>query len=211
MKTGMNRNHRNAGAAACLLLFGLASPAGDASQAAMHDHHAHHMHAMQQERVRTVKAYDLPDIPLVGMDRGKTSLRAELDSGQPVMLNFIFTSCTAICPVMSATFSQVQKALGTEREKLRLVSISIDPEYDTPERLKAYAAKFGAGPEWRFLTGTPADVVAIERAFDAYRGGKMNHMPLTLLRAAPGAPWVRLDGFASAEDLVREYRALAAK
>lgn len=211
MKTVMHRFHRNGEAAACLMLLGLVSPAGDASQAAMHDHHAHHMQAIQQERIRTVKTYDIPDIPLVGMDQGKTSLRAELDSGQPVMLNFIFTTCTAICPVMSATFSQVQKALATGREKLRLVSISIDPEYDTPERLKAYAAKFGAGPEWRFLTGTPTDVAAIERAFNAYRGGKMNHVPLTLLRAEPGKPWVRLDGFASAEDLLREYRALAAK
>jgi protein SCO1/2 len=203
---------RKCGYTAWLLLLWLAPAAADASQAAAHeDHHAHHMHAMQQKSARTVKAYDIPDIPLVGMDKSKTSLRAELDGGKPVMLNFIFTSCTAICPVMSATFSQVQKALGPEREKLRLVSISIDPEHDTPERLKAYATKYGAGPEWRFLTGTAADVVAIERAFDAYRGGKMNHVPLTLLRASPGAPWVRLDGFASADDLVREYRALAAK
>lgn len=203
---------RKWGYPAWLLLLWLTPVASNASQAAAHeDHHAHHMHAMQQERARTVKAYDIPDIPLVGMDRNKTSLRAELDSDKPVMLNFIFTSCTAICPVMSATFSEVQKALGPEREKLRLVSISIDPEHDTPERLKAYAAKYGAGPEWRFLTGTPADVVAVERAFDAYRGGKMNHVPLTLLRASPGAPWVRLDGFASADDLVREYRALASK
>jgi protein SCO1/2 len=203
---------RKCGYTAWLLPLWLAPAAADASQAAAHeDHHAHHMHAMQQKSARTVKAYDIPDIPLVGMDKSKTSLRAELDGGKPVMLNFIFTSCTAICPVMSATFSQVQKALGPEREKLRLVSISIDPEHDTPERLKAYATKYGAGPEWRFLTGTAADVVAIERAFDAYRGGKMNHVPLTLLRASPGAPWVRLDGFASADDLVREYRALAAK
>lgn len=198
--------------AACLSLLGLALPAVGASQAGAHeDHHAHRMHAAQQESARTVAAYDIPDIPLVGMDRSRTSLRAELDSGKPVMLNFIFTSCTAICPVMSATFSEVQKALGPERDHLRLVSISIDPEHDTPERLQAYAARYGAGPEWRFLTGTPADVVAIERAFEAYRGGKMNHVPLTLLRAAPDAPWIRLDGFASADDLVREYRALASK
>jgi protein SCO1/2 len=193
------------------LVLWLMAMTGEASQAAHDDHHAHHMQAMQQPSARTVKAYDLPDIPLVGMDKSRTSLRAELDSGKPVMLNFIFTTCTAICPVMSATFAQVQKALGPERENLRLVSISIDPEHDTPERLKAYAAKFGAGAEWRFLTGTPADVAGIQRAFDAYRGGKMNHVPLTLLRASPGAPWVRLDGFASAEQLVREYRALAVK
>jgi protein SCO1/2 len=58
------------------------------------------------------------------------------------------------------------------------------------------------------LTGTLDDSVAVQRAFDVYRGDKMNHQPATFLRAAPGQPWVRLEGFASAADILREYRQL---
>jgi protein SCO1/2 len=91
-----------------------------------------------------------------------------------------------------------------------MVSISIDPDHDTPARLKAYAEKFQAGADWQFLTGTRADTLAVQRAFDAYRGSKMNHAPLTLLRASSGSPWVRLDGFASASELVAEVKKLSA-
>ena len=127
---------------------------------------------------------------------------------KPVILNFIFTSCGAICPVMSRIFSQVQAALGPERDKVRMVSISIDPEQDTPAVLKAYAGKYGAGPQWEMLTGSLNDSISVQRAFNVYRSDKMDHLPTTFLRAAPGQPWVRLDGFASAADILREYRQL---
>ena len=66
-----------------------------------------------------------------------------------------------------------------------MVSISIDPEYDTPEALNAYARRFDAGPQWEFLTGSLDDSIAVQKAFDADRGDKMNHAPLTLFRATP--------------------------
>jgi protein SCO1/2 len=93
---------------------------------------------------------------------------------------------------------------------VHLVSISIDPEQDTPERLSEYARRFHAGPEWRFYTGTTQASVAVQRAFEAYRGDKMDHTPATFLRAAPGRPWVRIDGFASSEELAREFHELVA-
>ena len=87
-----------------------------------------------------------------------------------------------------------------------MVSISIDPENDTPAQLKAYAQKFGADSHWTFLTGPVQDVAAVQRAFDVYDSDKMNHQPLTLLRTAPGTQWVRIDGFATPEQLAGEYR-----
>jgi protein SCO1/2 len=89
-----------------------------------------------------------------------------------------------------------------------MVSISIDPEYDTPARLQNYAKRYKAGPEWQFLTGDLDTIMAVQQAFDAYRGDKMSHEPLTFLRASPRGPWVRIEGFASASELVREYREL---
>ena len=104
----------------------------------------------------------------------------------------------------------MQETLASSGRAFRLVSISIDPEHDTPARLRDYAAKHGAGSDWHFLTGDPATVAAVQRAFGAWRGGKMNHAPITFLRAAPGAPWVRYDGLVDAETLVTEYHRLSA-
>jgi protein SCO1 len=134
-------------------------------------------------------------------------MRSELDDGRPILLGFIFTTCTAICPVTSATFRQFQDKLGPS-EAVHIVSISIDPEQDTPQRLREYARKFGAGPNWHHYTGTVSASVAMQRAFDAYRGDKMDHAAVAFLRAAPGKPWVRIDGFASADQLTAEYRAI---
>ena len=107
---------------------------------------------------------------------------------------------------MSKVFSEVPASLGAQASKLRMISISIDPENDTPEQLKAYARTYEATARWTFLTGRVEDVKAIQRAFDSYRGDKMSHDPLTLLHPAPDKPWVRIDGFASAKDLAQEYR-----
>jgi protein SCO1/2 len=86
------------------------------------------------------------------------------------------------------------------------VSISIDPEQDTPARLRAYAKKFGAGPEWNHYTGTVASSVAVQKAFGAYFGDKMSHQPVTLLRAAADGRWVRIDGFASSTQMLAELQ-----
>ena len=199
---------------ACGGLF-LAAQAGAGSSMDMpmpaahpHDMSMHmSMPGEQDGYVRTLANYTIPDVKLVDADGTGVPLRTTL-ADRPVILNFIFTSCGAICPVMSRIFSQVQTALGPEREKVRMVSISIDPEQDTPAVLKAYADKYGAGPQWEMLTGSLKDSIAVQRAFDVYRGDKMDHLPVTFLRAASGKPWVRLDGFASAADILHEYRQL---
>lgn len=165
---------------------------------------------MAPEAARTSAAYAVPDIELVRDDGKTVRLRQELDDGRPVVLSFIFTSCTTICPMISATLAQVQRELGPARERVHLVSISIDPEFDTPERLHEYASKLGAGPEWQHYTGALAASVAAQRAFGVYRGDKMNHEPATLVRAAPGAQWVRFDGFATADQLLAELPAVHA-
>jgi protein SCO1 len=192
-----------------LLMMGITAPsqAGEAM-----DHSHHHHHAMSAEApVRSLARYEVPDVVLTDASGNKVSLNAVLADSSPLMLNFIFTSCTSICPVMSGVFSQVQSRLDNLGKRARLVSISIDPEYDTPARLKAYAEQFSAGPDWLLLTGRLNDSVVVQRAFDAYRGDKMNHLPTTFLRAKPGQPWVRLDGLAGADELVAEYLRITAR
>jgi protein SCO1/2 len=171
------------------------------------DPHAHHHMMMQRTSISQVN-YEVPPVKLVRDDGMAVSLPEELNDGRPVVLNFIYTTCTTVCPLTSRTFEQFQEMLGDERNKVHMISISIDPEQDTPERLAAYARKYEAAPQWHFYTGTNEASLTAQRAFDVYRGNKMNHSPVTLLRAAPGKSWLRIEGFASAEDLLREYSAL---
>jgi len=160
---------------------------------------------------RKVESYTVPDLSLVAMDGAGVSLLAALDTHKPVMLNFIFTTCPSICPVLSATFSQVQQELAAEQNGIRMVSISIDPEHDTPAKLREYAKRYGAGSAWWFLTGSLANSVQAQKAFRAYRGSKMNHEPLAFLRAPRQTSWLRIEGFLSAQELASEYHQLMPK
>ncbi len=169
------------------------------------DPHAGHHH-MSSGTTRVVAAYTLPDVKLVRADGKTVSLLEELNDGRPVVLNFIFTTCTTICPLMSQTFARLETLLGPDRDKVHLVSITIDPEEDTPARLAAYARSMHAGPEWQYYTGTVQAIKTTELAFGLNIGNKMTHTPLTLLRIAPDKPWIRINGFATADDLLWEIR-----
>ena len=154
--------------------------------------------------------YKVPPIQLVRANGRSVALAKEVDDGRPVVMNFIYTTCETTCPLSSATFTQFQALLGSERSHVHMMSISIDPEQDTPARLRAYAKKFGAGPGWQHYTGTLQASAAAQQAFGAYRGDKMSHTPVTLLRAAPGKPWLRIDGFVTPDQLLTHYRDMLA-
>lgn len=183
------------------------------AQAQNHDAHAHHHHAAATPAAtkRSEVNYTVPAVAMVRIDGKKAAFPAELDDGKPVILQFVYTSCTAICPVTSQTFAQLQDKLGKQANSVRMASISIDPDYDTPQRLAEYAKKLGAGAQWQFYTGTLQSSVALQKAFDAYRGDKMNHTAVTFMRAAPGKPWVRLDGLSSPDELYKEVQKLGVK
>ena len=176
-------------------------------------------HAAMQSKAKSgapgyatsLRTYATPDVMLTDADGTRIKLRELLAADAPVMMNFIFTTCGAICPVMSKVFSDVPAKLGADAGRLRMISISIDPENDTPAQLKAYAKNYEATARWKFFTGQVDDINRVQRAFDNYRGDKMNHAPLTLLRPAPGKPWVRIEGFASPDELAREYRKVVQK
>lgn len=172
------------------------------------DPHAAHRKALSLSVRRSEVNYTMPDVRLVRQDGKAMSLKDALGDDKAIVVNFIYTTCTTICPLSSQVFAQFQSKLGDMKSGVHLVSFSIDPEQDTPARLVEYAKKFHAGPNWDHYTGTLDASVAVQKAFDAYRGDKMNHGPLTLMRAAHGKSWVRLDGFASADDLIGEYHRL---
>lgn len=174
-----------------------------------HDDHAGHAASAAAPVKRTEASYQPAAVSMQRQDGKATDFRQMLDDGRPVLLNFIFTSCTAICPVTSQVFSEVRERLGKDRDRVNMVSVSIDPENDTPRRLVDYAERFNAGGSWNFFTGTAQDSIALQKSFKAYQGDKMNHVPVTFLRAAPGKPWVRLEGFSGPGVLMAELRATA--
>lgn len=181
-------------------------PLAAAAEEPKHDHSQHQHEPAKAGYQRSVQKYTLPQVTLIREDGKKVDFPKDMDDGRPVVLNFIYTTCTAICPMLSQTFAEFQKKLGPDAPKVRMVSVSIDPEQDTPKRLAEYARRYGAGPQWTHYTGTVDSSVKVQKAFSAYFGDKMNHKPVVFMRAAPGKPWVRLDGFTTPDDLVKEYR-----
>jgi protein SCO1/2 len=169
----------------------------------------HEHHHVAPTVARSVANYVVPGVALVRDDGKAVTLPDEMNDGRPVVLNFIYTTCTTVCPLASQVLSEVQAQLGAKRSQVHLMSISIDPEQDTPSRLHKYAERFGAGPGWQHYTGTVEASRAAQRAFGVYRGDKMDHTPATLVRAAPGAPWVRIDGFATPDQLLAELSLLS--
>ena len=173
------------------------------------DPHAHHKLERTDAYTRRDIELALPDVRLIDQRGEPLALRSLEQTDAPVVVNFIFATCTTVCPISSAGFADFQKRLDAVGSDARLISITIDPEHDTPSVLAEYAARFAAGGRWRFATGSRAEIEQTLRAFDAYVANKMSHTPKTFIRARGGAHWIRVDGFMSgAEHLAELERAL---
>lgn len=160
---------------------------------------------------KTLEAYQVPDVSLLTQEGKKIDLQTYLDPEKLIVLDFIFATCTTICPVLSVSFAHLQKQLGEDADRVQLVSITIDPDNDTPALLKEHIQKYGAQPGWDALTGKRDTIIQVLKAFDSYVSNKMDHYPLTLLRAPGQKQWVRLYGLLSASDLRKECDELLQK
>ena len=154
---------------------------------------------------RTLETYEVPDVTLINQDGVKVNLRKLLFCDSPVLVDFVYTTCTTICPVLSINFANFQKTLIDERGSYRLVSISIDPEFDTPPAMKTYLKRYNAKPGWDFLTGSREDISRVLKVFNVYTRNKMNHLPVTLLKSPTDNRWVRIYGLMGTSELLVEY------
>ena len=156
---------------------------------------------------RSVERYTVPAVVLVNQDGVGIPLRPYLETADRlVVVEFIYATCTTICPVLSAGFVNLQRKLAPGTDRVRLVSISIDPEHDTPREMKVYLGRYQAQPGWDFLTGSRADIDSVMRAFAAWVPNKMAHYPLTLIRRPAAGDWVRINGLTSTSELLEECR-----
>lgn len=144
----------------------------------------------------------LPPVPLRTMDGQHRLLRDELANAVPLVLNFVFTTCSSSCSAQTAVLAEVHKTLRARGRALQLASITIDPDNDTPQQLQQFARRFDAGDGWQFYTGRFDDLLRVQRHFDVYRGSKAAHPPVLLLRRAAAAPWVRVEGFPTPRELL---------
>lgn len=169
-----------------------------ATAALAHDH-AHQHDAVAPSAAKVV----LRDVPLLDATGKRVRLREDVIGNRIALVNFIYTTCTTVCPVSSATFQQLQKRLGAALGKnVVLVTITVDPLRDTPQRLREYAGRYEAGEGWVWLTGAKPDVDAVLKGFGAYAARFEDHPAMVLVGDARGGPWTRFFGFPSVDELL---------
>ncbi len=145
-----------------------------------------------------------PDVELVDQDGRRVRFYTDLVRGRVVAINFIFTTCTTICPPLGATFRRLQTELGERAGRdVQLISISVDPVTDTPERLKAWGEKFKAAPGWTLLTGEKAHMDELLRALAASTARPEDHSPTVIIGNDERGQWTRTYGLAKPSQLVK--------
>jgi cytochrome oxidase Cu insertion factor (SCO1/SenC/PrrC family) len=158
------------------------------------------------------KPRSIPDVTVYDQDGQMLHFYSDLVKGKTVAINFIFTTCTTICPPLAASFRRVQVELGNRvGGDIRLISISVDPVTDVPARLKAFGAKFKAGPGWTFVTGSRAEIDTLLKALGAAVSDKNDHTPMMLLGNEPAGFWTRTYGLAPTASIVRVISDVASK
>jgi protein SCO1/2 len=145
----------------------------------------------------------LRDAPLLDATGKRVRLAQDVIGNRIALVNFIYTTCTTVCPVSSASFQQLQQKLGPRLGKeVVLVSVTVDPLRDTPQRLREYAARYEAREGWAWLTGAKPDVDSVLKGLGAYSARFEDHPAMVLIGDARGGPWTRFFGFPSVDELM---------
>ena len=154
----------------------------------------------------------LHDVPLLDQDGRAVRFPGDVIGGRVVVIDTFFTTCSLICPILGAIFSDLQGQLGDRLDReVRLISISVDPLTDIPPRLKKYAEQWEARPGWLFLTG---EKKAVDRALEGigmYSPDFSAHPSAFLVGDGREGKWTRFNGFASPEQLKSRVEELLAE
>jgi protein SCO1/2 len=153
---------------------------------------------------RSAAAKYFSDVELIDQDGQKVRFYSDILKNKIVAINAFFTTCTNICPPMNRNFEKMQDALGDRLGKdVFLISISVDPETDTPTRLKEYGRRFHARPGWIFLTGKKENVDWALYKLGQYVETKDDHTNIFIIGNEPKGLWKKAFGLAKSEELIR--------
>lgn len=180
------------------------SPERQAEQGTgQHDHsqHDHRQHAQATAGDRgttdTAKLRQIPDLPLLDQDGETIDFYSDLVADKVVAMNFIFTTCTTVCRPMGAIFAKLQRQLGERAGRdVHLISVSVDPVTDRPQRLKEWAGQLGAGPGWTLVTGDKSNVDKLLKSLEVFTPDFIDHSPTVLVGNARTGSWKRTYGLA---------------
>lgn len=187
--------------ALCVLL----AMAGTLQAGAAEEHAGHPLPQTRAESARLRFA----EVPLSDQ-HGRQLRLADAVGERIVVMGFVYTSCTTVCPVISAIMQKVQAQLG-ERvgAEAGLLSISVDPLRDTPARLLEYSRAYQSGPGWSWLTGEAAAVDEVLKGLGVWSADFASHPPTLLVGDARSGQWTRYYGFTDPAVLVARIEVLA--
>lgn len=168
---------------------------------------APNLHGQNQTKALSDKL--IPNVELTDQHGHTVHFYTDLVKGKVVAINTVFTTCTTICPLMGARFAKISRLLqNTDPSRVRLISISIDPLNDTPEKLDAWSHKFGdVGPDWTLLTGKKDDVDSLLKALEIFTADKQEHTPVVLIGVGGSTDWARASALSSPAQLADLIRA----
>jgi len=154
----------------------------------------------------------IPNLRVITQDGKTVRFYDDLVKGKIVIISFIYTSCTDICPITTARLTQLEEKLGDlVGRDVFLLSMTVDPEIDTPQRLKAYSEAFQTGPGWSFVTGSPEDIRAINFKFGERSKVLSEHRNEIVLGNDATGEWQRDSIFGDIDRLVMTVKALDPK
>jgi protein SCO1/2 len=135
---------------------------------------------------------NVPDAALLDQDGRDVHFYTDLVKDRVVAINFIFTTCTTICPPMGANFGKLQKMMGERAGRdFQMISVTVDPAVDTPPRLNAWAEKFGREPGWTLVTGAKPEIDKLLKALRVFTPDKNDHSPIVLVGDERRGEWTR--------------------
>src|SRR5215470_8777762 len=154
-----------------------------------------------------------PNLPVIDQNGRKLNFYDDVIKGKIVVISFIYTSCQDLCPLTTAKMAQIEDKLdGAVGRDLFFISMSVDPENDTPERMKAFADAFDVGPGWLFLTGKVADIRAINyKLGDRSDRSLSDHRNEIVLGNDAIGDWQRASVFGDIDSLVISIRQMNPK
>lgn len=155
-----------------------------------------------QNQAQNKKDPRLVDYSLVNQDGKEVKLYADLLKGRVVIMNFIFTTCNTICDLQGKRFSELQAKLGDRLEnEINLISLTKDPQNDTPEKLKQWGIKHNLQKGWTLLTGEKAEIDKTFIAFTGQPPAVIEHSPAMLIGNPDKNNWIRVNGFEPVEEI----------